>query len=104
VGTPQKREEIIKIGRHRLEVIKALEVRCLSNDLYISTTTVQLSSFILSSFIDLLLTLDSSGVLPTFALDYNPLLYKAPSKFILSLPPFIPYTAVDSVYNSIYNC
>jgi hypothetical protein len=70
--------------------MKALEVCCLSNVLHISTTTVQLGSFTLSSFTHLLLTLDSSGVLPIFAINYDPLLYEAPSKFILSSPPSIP--------------
>jgi hypothetical protein len=68
---------------------KALEVYCLLNVLHISTT-VQLGSFTSPSFTHLLLTLDSSGVLPTFAIDYDPLLYEAPSKFILSSPPSIP--------------
>jgi hypothetical protein len=61
--------------------------------------------FYLIPFTHLLLTLDSSGVLPTFAIDYDPLLYEAPSKFILSSPPSIPqfftrpstlHTTVDS--------
>jgi hypothetical protein len=69
---------------------KALEVCYLSNVLHISTTTMQLGSFTSSSFTHLLLTLDSSGVLPTFAIDYDPLLYEAPSKFILSSPLSIP--------------
>jgi hypothetical protein len=73
---------------------KALEVRCLSNVLHISTATVQLGSLTSSSF-TLLLPLDSSGILPTFSLNYDPLLYEAPSKFILSSPPSIPHTTVD---------
>jgi hypothetical protein len=69
--------------------IKALEVRYLLNVFHISTTTMQLGSFTLSSFTHLLLTLDNSRVLLTFAINCNPLLYKAPLKFILSSPPFI---------------
>ncbi len=68
---------------------KALEVRYLLNVLHISTTTIQLGSFTLSSFTHLLLTLDSSGVLPTFAINYNSLLFEALYTSIL-------HTAVDS--------
>ncbi len=67
---------------------KALGVRCLLNVLHISTTTVQLGSSTLSSFTHLLLTLDSSGVLPTFVIDYDPLLFEALR------------TAVDSAHDS----
>jgi hypothetical protein len=45
--------------------------------------------FYLISFTHLLLTLDSSGIVLTFAIDYDPLLYEAPSKFILFSPPSI---------------
>jgi hypothetical protein len=69
---------------------KALEAYYLLNVLYISTIVIQLGSFTLSSFTHLLLTLDNSSVLFTFAINYNPLFYKVPSKFILSSPPFIP--------------
>lgn len=83
---------------------KALEVCCLSNVLHISTTIVQLGSFTSSSFTHLLLTLDSSGVLPTFAIDYDPLLYEAPSKFILSSPPSIPqfFTRLSTLHSTLH--
>ena len=57
---------------------------------------MQLGSFTLSSFTYLLLTLDSSGVLPTFAIDYNPLLFEALHTLIL-------YTAVDFAHNSAHD-
>jgi hypothetical protein len=75
---------------------KALEVRCLSNVLHISTTPVQLGSLISFSFTYFLLTLDSSGVLPTFAIDYDPLLFEALYTSIL-------HTAVDSAHDSAHD-
>ena len=83
---------------------KALEVCCLSNVLHNSTITIQLGSFTLSPFTYLLLTLDSSGILLTFAINYNPLLYKAPSKFILSSPPFILqfFTQLSTLHTTLH--
>lgn len=75
---------------------KALKVYCLSNVLHISTTTVQLGFFTLSSFTHLLLTFDSSGVLPTYAIDYNPLLFEVLHTSIL-------HTTVDSAHDSAHN-
>jgi hypothetical protein len=60
--------------------------------------------FYLIPFTHLLLTLDSSGVLPTFAIDYDPLLYEAPSKFILFSPPSIPqfFTRPSTLHTTLH--
>ena len=76
---------------------KALEVYCLSNVLPISTATIHTRFFYSSSFTHHLLTLDSSGVLLTSLLIIIPLLYEAPSKYIL----LVTYYTSATFYTSI---
>jgi hypothetical protein len=75
-----------------LSFAKALEVCYLSNA---STSLLLLYnsvSFTLSSFTYFPLTLNSSGILPIFAINYNPLFFEALYTLIL-------YTAIDSTHD-----
>jgi hypothetical protein len=69
--------------------IKTLEVYYLLDVLPISTTTIHTRFFSSSSFIYRLLTLDSSGVLPTSPLTKIPSSTKHP-RSVFSSPPSIP--------------
>jgi len=64
---------------------------------------MQLGSFTASSFI-YLLTLDSAGVLPTFALDYDPFFTKHLRSLFFHRPlhTLILHTTVDSAHDSVH--
>jgi hypothetical protein len=82
---------------------KALEVCYLSDVLAISTTTVHTRFFYSSAFTHHLLTLDSSGVLPTSPLTTIPLLYEAPSKCILLVTLHTSTTLYTSILRTPVN-